>query len=143
MRFAVNTRSERYYYDGIRRIQEVRVNEVFSQEESLLISSAPAVQQAAQQIENATNAEGVELEPSTTPIGVEAEQLAFSMSESNSGAFEGVIPFSVEPEIFREYIYGPGDGPGGVDEIIAMFDGTNRAEGWWHHPVCHQAGSAA
>ncbi|HLP84363.1 MAG TPA: polymorphic toxin-type HINT domain-containing protein [Phycisphaerales bacterium] len=118
--------SERYYYDGIRRIQEVRINEVFSQQESLSMLQAPEVQQSAQEIENATTAAGGELEQVTTPIGVEAEQLALSIFDLSYP-----LPFSLEPQLFREYVYGPGDGPGGVDEILAFYDGTNRAEAYF------------
>lgn len=122
--------SERYYYDGIRRIQEVRLYEVFSQQEALLMSEAPDVQQSAQAVELATTASGGSLEQTTTPMGVEAEQLAMSLGDAG-GHLENPFPFSLEPQLFREYVYGPGNGPGGVDEIIAFYDGTNRAEAYF------------
>jgi len=31
----------------------------------------------------------------------------------------------------REYIWGPGDGPAGVDEMLAMFDGEAQGKPWW------------
>jgi len=31
----------------------------------------------------------------------------------------------------REYIWGPGDGPAGVDELLAMFDGEAQGKPWW------------
>jgi guanyl-specific ribonuclease Sa len=70
---------------------------------------------------------GLQLDADTTPMGVEAEMVAESLAANEPGFTLGnVYPFSLQPQLHREYVYGSGDG--GVDEFLAYYDGTNRAE---------------
>ncbi|MCE7974373.1 MAG: hypothetical protein DYG92_08660 [Leptolyngbya sp. PLA1] len=112
-------RTERFYYDGVRRIQELVADPV----EALAMatsSSNSEVQAAAasSQSSQAAAAEG-ELDESATPLTVEQTQL--------SGDPVAIpIPGA---RLEREYIWGPGDGAAGVDELFVQYD-VNRKP-WW------------
>ncbi|MFY7896452.1 MAG: hypothetical protein ACOVP8_09490, partial [Phycisphaerales bacterium] len=128
-------RSERYYYDGIRRIQTIVLDQVYSLEGALALGSGDSLQQLAEEITEGTaevdivDEHGVfvsnaELDANTTPISLEAE-----IVEQSLQAIEiEITPFLV-PQLHREYVWGPGDN--GVDELVAYFDGEDRDQGHW------------
>ena len=112
-------RTERFYYDGVRRIQELVADPV----EALAMatsSSNSQVQTAAtsSQSSQAAAAEG-ELDESATPLTVEQTQLS-------GDPVAMPIPAA---RLEREYIWGPGDGAAGVDELFVQYD-VNRKP-WW------------
>lgn len=118
-------RIERFYYDGVRRIQEVVIDPASSLGEALT-SGSSEMQSAAlqsQQSSGVSNA-ALNLEEEATPVGVEAEQMNSGESSNSEGGTFGTTVTYVE----REYIWGPGDGWGGggagVDELVAQFDRT-------------------
>jgi len=104
-------RTERFYYEGARRIQEIVVDPM----ESLggaMVSGDPSVQQMAQ-----LSASQQEANPddSSTPLGLES----MMMGPGGGGG--------ADRHIAREYIWGPGDA--GFDELIVQYD-TLGAENW-------------
>jgi hypothetical protein len=117
-------RSERFYYDGSRRIQEV----VLDPTESLamaLMSGDPqlagdAMQSIAEQEEALTAGE----------LDISAGSISFEAGQMEAGAFTaqggiGNLPQQPRPEahrLEREYIWGPGDSFAGVDELFVLFD---------------------
>jgi hypothetical protein len=121
---AGDIRSERFYYDGSRRIQEV----VLDPTESLamaLMSSDPqlagdAMQSIAEQEEALTAGE----------LDISAGSISFEAGQMEAGAFTaqggiGNLPQQPMPEahrLEREYIWGPGDSFAGVDELFVLFD---------------------
>ena len=128
-------RSERYFYDGIRRIQTIVLDQVYSLEGALALGSGDLLQQLAEEITEGTaevdivDEHGVfvsnaELDANTTPISLEAE-----IVEQSLQAIEiEITPFLV-PQLHREYVWGPGDN--GVDELVAYFDGEDRDKAHW------------
>jgi hypothetical protein len=95
-------RSERFYYDGIRRIQEVVVDPVVSLDVATL--SGGSVGTAAGQAQSGS---GQPLDGAGTPVVVEQAQLADPNPTAPAGTF-----------LNREYIWGPG----GVDELLCQYD---------------------
>jgi YD repeat-containing protein len=116
-------RSERLYYDGVRRIQEVYTDPLLALGES-----------AAQGNTNAQGAVGEGQEEEGQTLEGEEGQI-----ESGSGEPGGEDPPGPPPNTFityleREYLWGPGDGitggaGAGLDELIGIFDIDRRA--WW------------
>jgi hypothetical protein len=128
-------RSERLYYDGIRRIQEIRLDPAKSlalalesessaeqqlAQQSLLAAESVALANAAAW--EATGAEPAAVETGAAPLDVESGLL---------GAMGGGGSSAAEPYLAREYIWGPGDAwhPATVDELLVYF-GEDR-EPWW------------
>jgi hypothetical protein len=105
-------RSERFYYDGVRRVQEV-VSDPLSNLNMAISSEDPQLQAAAVQID-ATS--GGELDGSATPATLETLELG--------GPGYEVLPLA---RVEREYVWGPGDW--GVDELLAQYD-VNRRASW-------------
>ena len=112
-------RTEKFYYDGVRRIQEVVADPL----DTLAMAAASQdyqIQAAATtaQSSQAAAAEG-ELDVSATPLTVEQTQLS-------GDPVATPIPVA---RLEREYIWGPGDGAAGVDELLVQYD-VNRKP-WW------------
>ncbi len=105
-----NVRTERFFYDGIRRIQELVTDPVQNLSAAAMSSSA-SVQQAAA---TAVAVSSEELDASAAPASVEAAQAAES------------TPINVTT-LAREYVWGPGDN--GIDELFAQFDESSKP--WW------------
>jgi hypothetical protein len=116
-------RSERLYYDGVRRIQEVYTDPLLALGESAALGDPEAQGEVSQGGEE----EGQTLEGEEGQI------------ESGTGEPGGEEPPGPPPNTFityleREYLWGPGDGitsgaGAGLDELIGIFDIDRRA--WW------------
>jgi hypothetical protein len=116
-------RSERLYYDGVRRIQEVYTDPLLALGESAALGDPEAQGEVSQGGEE----EGQTLEGEEGQI------------ENGSGEPGGEEPPGPPPNTFityleREYLWGPGDGitsgaGAGLDELVAIFDIDRRA--WW------------
>ncbi len=91
------TRSERLYYDGVRRIQEVVTDPI--------LNLGKAIDEGKEGAIDAKD-ENPKLDDNGNPIGSEKDQL-----------------FEIYLE--REYIWGPGDN--GVDELLVQFDRERHA----------------
>ena len=102
-------RSERFFYDGIRRIQELVTDPVSNLASASVSASAPVQQAANQALEGPE-----ELDPSAAPGSVEAAQ----------GVEASAITIST---LAREYVWGPGDN--GIDELFTQFDELGKP--WW------------
>ncbi|MBX3360286.1 MAG: hypothetical protein KF912_10440 [Phycisphaeraceae bacterium] len=114
-------RSERFYYDGIRRIQELVIDPVLSLGEALT-SGDPELEQVAGGL---TQQAGEPLDPSTTPGELEETQLQNLENPPTGGS-----PIPTSATLAREYVWGPGDGVGGgLDELLVQF-GADRTR-WW------------
>ena len=105
-------RSERLFYDGIRRIQEVWIDPVDNNDDSAMAGGEEAL---------AAFVAEPNLDGDTATLGVENEQ----MEAASSGGGGGVSPPGVTLE--REYIWGPGNN--GVDELLVQYDRSREA--WW------------
>ena len=96
----------RYYYDGYRRIVETLTSDITSIGG---IGGNSQLQSMAAQ----TTPQGVEVDESGTTAGFEELQTQSGVSGPR--------------EIFREYIWGPGDN--GYDELFVYYD--QQGEAWW------------
>ncbi len=103
-------RTERFYYDGIRRIQEVYTDPVVSAAAAEVSGDAQLQQLANQTTPPSGDTQG-------TPLGLETGQLV------------GSTPIQPTPWLEREYVWGPGGGPGGIDELLVQYD--NQRNPWW------------
>ncbi len=112
-------RAERFYYDGVRRIQE------------LIIDPTPTIQLVLGEGEGggegtlggeATQSQGEGNEPSADP--------ETSTTGLTNAAVGGPTPVALS-QMKREYIWGPGDRAwgGGVDELLVQYDAARLA--WW------------
>jgi hypothetical protein len=111
------TRTERFYYDGIRRIQELVTDPLVSQETAGDSPNAALAQAAADSAPSDPNPDG-----SASTLGLE------QTLQSNPGILGGTTTVTY---LAREYIWGPGDGPGGVDELLVQYASTSRTKPWW------------
>ncbi len=105
-------RSERFYYDGVRRIQEVYIDPIMAMSMAMQGEGGGQLQATAQQIDSENQGE---LDQSATPAALESEQME-SQGQSQ-------IP-TTQTYLSREYVWGPGDW--GVDEIVAQYDEDRR-----------------
>ena len=96
-------RSESFYYDGIRRVQEVVADPLPTQADA---EATPGLSQAAGQAQEGSDQP---LDPEGTPIVVEQAAAASANPAAPTGMF-----------LNREYIWGPGDR--GVDELLVQYD---------------------
>ncbi|MBX3382610.1 MAG: hypothetical protein KF864_03775 [Phycisphaeraceae bacterium] len=103
-------RSERLYYDGLRRIQEVNIDPLLPMSMALSGEGGSQLQSAANQV--AFNAEAP-LDGAATPATLENLTL------------EGENMPATVTYLAREYIWGPGDW--GVDELLVQYDQGRRA----------------
>jgi len=109
-------RTERFYYDGVRRIQEVVVDPVYSGGEAAM-SGDPALESLAAEAEgnSPTPTDG-----STSPVVIEEGQM--NPESGGNGA-----PPPVVTTLAREYVWGPGDN--GLDELWVYYD-EDRNPSW-------------
>jgi YD repeat-containing protein len=103
-------RSERLYYDGLRRIQEVIIDPLLPMSMALSGEGGSQMQAAANQV--AFNAEAP-LDGAATPATLENQ------------ALEGDNMPATVTYLSREYVWGPGDW--GVDELLVQYDQGRRA----------------
>ncbi|MBX3359544.1 MAG: hypothetical protein KF745_14080 [Phycisphaeraceae bacterium] len=124
---AGNLRSERFYYDGIRRLQEVVTDPLISLKGAELSQNLELQQMAA-----AGAPEALEVDGDATPITFEQMQMnAF-------GGGGGAAPLLMTV-LAREYIWGPGDAAPGVDELLVQYGSeglganqvSNRTKPWY------------
>lgn len=101
-------RTERLYYDGLRRIQELVLNPTTT------LGGAQGNSEL-EQIAEETVAWETNPDQATAPTGYEEEQQLLS----GGGAVVGTVR--------REYVWGPGDN--GFDELLVQYDQTD-AEAW-------------
>ncbi len=104
-------RTERFYYDGIRRIQEVVIDPIPTKGQALA-SGDPELALAAQD------------DPTLDPTDDQTAPLALEMVLAGGGP---PIGSSTTPRLEREYVWGPGDR--GVDELLVQY-ASNRSA-WW------------
>jgi len=102
-------RSERFYYDGIRRIQEV-VSDPVKVLNLALGSEDPQLQLLAMQ----SVEPGADMDGDAAPMALETGQLEGMGGDPPIGGPPTVTRMS------REYIWGPGDN--GIDELLVQFD---------------------
>jgi hypothetical protein len=114
-------RSERFYYDGSRRIQEVVLDPATSLAMAMLSGEVEIASEAAASASAQAGAvEGEEIDLSASSMAFEAE-----VTEGEPQAMSGgsaPVPQIDEYRLEREYIWGPGDGVAVVDELFVMFD---------------------
>jgi YD repeat-containing protein len=124
-------RSERFYYDGSRRIQEVVLDPTESFAMALMSGDPELAGDALDAITSQEESLGAgQVDLSVGSIAFEAGQLEGSPQPLNMGGI-GSVPQQplIEPHrLEREYIWGPGDSFAGVDELFALF-GRDR-EPW-------------
>ncbi|MCW5755358.1 MAG: RHS repeat protein [Phycisphaeraceae bacterium] len=114
---ANSVRSERFFYDGIRRIQEVLTDPLLNLEEAESYGELGALEAFA---------ENPELDPQGLTGGSEQGQLLGELEPDPNDPPPPVAYLS------REYVWGPGDGPGsgaGVYELLVIFD--EDRDPWW------------
>jgi hypothetical protein len=132
-------RAEHYFYDGARRVQDVQYDPVSSM--AMMMVQGDFEEQLLAGEEMEVQADPVEGAPvDASGIGI---SLAASLSGDSSGNFGSEpedpigtpIPTFLPRRVEREYIWGPGDGRGGVDELLAQCDADRKL---W--PVLTDAG---
>ncbi|MFO0836598.1 MAG: polymorphic toxin-type HINT domain-containing protein [Phycisphaerales bacterium] len=104
--------SERYYYDGVRRIQEVATTP--------LASSGMAMSQGGElgQILSQTNgSSATQTDGESSPVAFEQGQVAAALS--------GGLETGIAVGVAREYVWGPGDR--GIDELLIQYDKNRKA----------------
>jgi hypothetical protein len=99
-------RSERFYYDGIRRIQEIVLDPLVFQDDAAN-SSDPNLVLAA------------ESDPTAQPADPSTSTLQLEEAQTDS--------VSLNQYLAREYIWGPGDR--GIDELLVQYDIYRQP--WW------------
>ena len=123
-------RSERLFYDGVRRVYEETVDPQAEMGLALSGGAGEESQQAAEEVEQDLDGE---VDEGASPAGYEAQLLM----ESNSGGGGGTIENPPVPTIpnrvlEREYVWGPGDN--GVDELFVQYDGAGTPWYSLHDP---------
>jgi hypothetical protein len=119
-------RSERFYYDGVRRVQEV----VIDPSQSLMMAMGSGDSFVAdlgqQALTNAQNASGVNDPDAAPDAGVETGAAPMQL-ETSLGSIDQVGG----PRLEREYVWGPGDswGASPVDELLVYYAEARVA--WW------------
>ena len=109
---SANLRTERFYYDGIRRIQEFVTNPVVTLGGA---GGDPVLETLAAE----SVATGANPDQQTAPAPYEQSQLTLG----GGGAVSGTVQ--------REYVWGPGDSGsgGGFDELLVQYD-RDGEEAW-------------
>jgi hypothetical protein len=131
-------RSERFFYDGIRRIQELVTDPVLNKTAAMttgdpgLIELAEAEGEILGENEEALEGEFV-FDGDTTSLKLEDGQSAAQGGGSGSGSGGsgggGGGSYVLLTYLAREYIWGPGDSHAGVDELLVYFN-HNRWAYW-------------
>ncbi len=126
-------------HDGARRVQDAQYDPVSSM--MMMMVGGDSGEQLLASEEMQTQADPVEGAPvDGSGMGI---SLAASMSGDSSGNFGSEpedpigtpVPTYLPRRVEREYIWGPGDGRGGVDELLAQCDAARQL---W--PVLTDAG---
>lgn len=132
-------KSERFFYDGIRRIQELVTDPVLSTKGALL-SGDPGLIELAE-ADGEVLGEEEEAQEGDFVFDGDASSLKLEDGQAGAngsgGAPEGGGPpeYELVTYLAREYIWGPGDSHAGVDELVVYFD-ANR----WAYWVLQDAG---
>ncbi len=129
------TRGEHFYYDGIRRIQEV-VTDPVETIEMLLASGDPELEALAAAEAEQSGEDELDLKAVSLKLEAEQGEVASggggSAAAGGGGGGGGGTPAPL-PEfvtyVSREYVWGPGDASSGVDELLVQFDNNRWA--WW------------
>ncbi|MCW5766676.1 MAG: RHS repeat protein [Phycisphaeraceae bacterium] len=98
-------RSERLYYDGVRRIQELVIDPVASKETA---ESDPSGQTPPGQEQQDTD-------PAAAPLDSEQQQINGNEDPSGGSGYAWIRTLA------REYVWGPGDGSAGLDELLVHY----------------------
>ncbi len=124
-------RSERFFYDGIRRIQELVTDPVLNKTAAMttgdpgLIELAEAEGEILGENEEALEGEFV-FDGDTTSLKLEDGQSAAQGGGTGGGGGGSYVLLTY---LAREYIWGPGDSHAGVDELLVYFN-HNRWAYW-------------
>ncbi len=136
-------RSERFYYDGIRRIQETRLDPSKNLGGAMLAGD-PQIESAAQaSLQEAQAGTGdpvaAEIDLTAAPLTLENQLLA--MADPGPGPGPGPDQPASPVQLVREYVWGPGDAwhPASVDELLCYY-GEGR-EAYW--PIQDSSGDVA
>lgn len=101
-------RTERFYYDGIRRIQEIVTDPILDTGTAAMSGDSDA---------QSAVASSEEVDPTAATLKTEENQ------QAAAGGNAPVVYLD------REYVWGPGDGNAGIDELLVQYD-RNRLPGW-------------
>ncbi|MCL4742684.1 MAG: hypothetical protein KJZ54_10830 [Phycisphaerales bacterium] len=117
---AVSLRTERFHYDGVRRIQEVVTDPVMSPGGAILSGDPELEQLALATVEPGTDEQA-------TPLAFEQGQVELLSGGGGPGGGGGGGGGIKPPRIDREYVWGPGDN--GLDELLVQYD--RYGDEWW------------
>ncbi|MDX2148507.1 MAG: hypothetical protein SFZ23_13395, partial [Planctomycetota bacterium] len=124
-----SVRSERHYYDGVRRILDLRLDPIVTLTVGAQ-SENNAVQQVAEQSIATTEATSSETPNSGVETDASSMQLETGLETGDIGGEIDVTPIQPNLGVSREYVWGPGSDawhPATVDELLAYFDGAGNA----------------
>jgi len=124
-------RSERFYYDGARRVQEVVTDPLATiglAGDPEGESNNPGLgEQLSDSVPPGQQASG---DPEGTPLSFEQSQMQGQAENPQPLIGVGGDPLpAMLGGAEREYIWGPGDGPAGIYEILVQFDMSRSP--WW------------
>ncbi len=127
-------RSERFFYDGIRRIQELVTDPVLSTGGALMSEDpglvALAEAEGAIAPEGGAGGAGQNLaDGDATSLKLEEGQVAAAGAAGGGAPPPGSPPADFVTYLAREYIWGPGDAFAGSDELLVQFERDRWA--WW------------
>jgi hypothetical protein len=116
-------RSEWFFYDGVRRIEEVVTDPLVSLEFADGGGGSTELGDAASEY-----GPDYDADPS-------AANMAFEQALTDDLlTFPDEVLAETRQWLAREYVWGPGDGPAGVDELLAQYAGGwgwDRGKPWW------------
>jgi len=136
-------RSERFYYDGIRRIQETRLDPSKNLGGAMLAGDPQVESAALASLQEAKAGTGdpaaAEIDLTAAPLTLENQLLA--MADPGPGPGPGPDQPASPVQLVREYVWGPGDAwhPATVDELLCYY-GEGR-EAYW--PIQDSSGDVA
>lgn len=108
------SRTERFYYDGIRRIQELVIDPV-----QTLAAVDASGDPTLVAMRTAT------VDPTSNP-DVSSAPMAFESAQLAGGGIGGG---GSQTNLDREYVWGPGGTSAGIDELLVQYDHQRNA--WW------------
>ena len=120
--------TERFYYDGIRRIQEVVVNPVTNMFDEEFAARTGLSGMQNEILADQGSIGGGEVDGTVAAMSYEQAQLSLGQSLAQNGGTNNLnisTPLPSGTTLAREYIWGPGDR--GTDEMLAQFDTTGKA----------------
>jgi len=124
-------RSERFYYDGARRVQEVVTDPLAT----VGLAGDPEGEAnnpgLGEQLNNTVPGGQQQTgDPEGAPLSFESSQMQSQQSNPQTLVTVGGDPMpATVGGAEREYIWGPGDGPAGIYEILVQFDMSRSP--WW------------